>query len=197
MGSADQDRARAAARPDDLIAAVLEDHADIHSLMNEVETTSAGHRQEVFEALVAKLAVHETAEEQVVHPLTRRVADADGVVDQRLEEEDKGKKALAELEKMGTEAPEFRAKFDELRDEVLRHARNEEQQEHPLLDSADEQQLERAAKVFRAAQKIAPTHAHEHAPESAVGNTVIGPFVAVVDRTRDAIHDLMQHDTIV
>ncbi len=189
--------ARAAARPDDLIAAVLEDHAEIHSLMNEVDTTTGEHRQEVFEDLVAKLAVHETAEEQVVHPLTRRVADADGVVDQRLEEEDKGKKALAELEKMGTDTPEFSTKFDELRDEVLRHAQNEEQQEHPLLESADEQQLVRAATVFRAAQKIAPTHAHEHAPESAVGNTVIGPFVAMVDRTRDAIHNLMRHDTIV
>ncbi len=197
MGSADEDRAQAATRPDDLVAAVLEDHADIQSLLNDVDTSTGDSRQEAFEQLVAKLAVHETAEEQVVHPLARRVADADGVVDERIEEEDKGKKALAELEKMGTSAPEFQSKFDQLRVDVLQHAENEEHKEHPLLELADEDRLVKAATAFRAAQRIAPTHAHAHAPTGPIGNTVIGPFVAMVDRTRDAIRDVAERDNMV
>jgi hemerythrin superfamily protein len=197
MGAADQTRARAAEQPNELVAAVLEDHADIQSLMNDVENSVGDRRQENFEQLVAKLAVHETAEEEVVHPLTRKVAGNETVVDQRLDEESKGKKALAELEKMGSGAPEFQAKFDHLRDEVLRHAENEEQKEHPLLASADEDQLARATTLFRGAQKIAPTHAHAHAPTGAVGNAVIGPFVAMVDRTRDAIRDVTKRNNMV
>ena len=34
---------------------------------------------------------------------------------------------------------------------------------------------------------MAPTRPHEAAPESAVGNAVVGPFAALVDRARDAI----------
>jgi hypothetical protein len=30
------------------------------------------------------------------------------------------------------------------------------------------------------------------APESAVGNVIVGPFVAIVDRVRDVIRDAMR-----
>jgi hypothetical protein len=49
--------------------------------------------------------------------------------------------------------------------------------------------------LFRAAQRMAPTRAHGHSPESATGNVVLGPFVAVADRTRDAIRKLMHGPT--
>ena len=198
MGAADETRKRAGARADDLIAAVLEDHATIRSLFDQVETSPGARRQELFERLVAILAVHETAEEQVVHPLGRRAgSDADAVVDALLAEEDAGKEALAEIERAGVEAPDFAARLDLLRADVLGHAQHEEHDEHPLLDGLDEERLIRAARVFRAAQRIAPTHGHAHAPTSAAGNTLVGPFMAMVDRTRDAIHDLLHHDTII
>jgi hypothetical protein len=194
----DDDRERAAKRPNDVIAAVLEDHADIKSMMNDVAVANPnGERQEAFERLVAKLAVHETAEEEVVHPLARSEAHAEAVVEQRLQEEDKGKKALAELEKMGVAAPEFDRTFDQVQSEILAHAEHEEQEELPKLDQmVDQEKLERAASLFRAAQRMAPTHAHAHSPESAVGNMTIGPFVAVADRTRDAIRKMMNRPSM-
>jgi hemerythrin superfamily protein len=173
----------------DIVAAVLEDHDEIKSMLNDVDVSAPGDaRRERFEALVAKLAVHETAEEEVVHPLTRRTGDgADDVVDQRLEEESKGKAALAELEQMGTDSADFEAKFSEVRAEVLAHAEHEQQYELPRLEGLDADRLSRAATLFRTAQRMAPTHAHTHSPESAAGNLLVGPFVAVADRTRDAI----------
>ncbi len=196
MPDPDEIRARAAQRPnDDVIAAVLEDHADILSLMNDVSTATSDRRPQAFECLVGKIAVHETAEEEVVHPLTRHsaVRNADSVVDARLAEESKGKEALSELEKIGTDAPEFQEKFEAVRREVISHAEHEEQEELPKLEEVDRKQLARAAKAFRAAQKLAPTHAHPHTPESATGNLVVGPFVAMADRARDAVRHAM-HD---
>jgi hypothetical protein len=34
---------------------------------------------------------------------------------------------------------------------------------------------------------MAPTHAHPHGPNSAIGNMVVGPFAAMVDKVRDKL----------
>ena len=58
----------------------------------------------------------------------------------------------------------------------------------PLLErTVDEEQLRRMTSALKVAEGVAPTHPHKAAPESAVGNMVVGPFVAIVDRVRDAI----------
>lgn len=171
----------------DLVAVVQADHGEIKSLMQQVATKSSD-RQATFTRLVAKIATHETAEEEVVHPLTRRAQNGSTIVDARLEEESKGKAALAKLEKMGVDDPAFDAEFTKLQSEVLAHAQHEEQEEHPLLrTNFDAAQLQKAATTFRKAESIAPTHAHAHSPESATGNVVGGTFVAIADRVRDAL----------
>jgi hemerythrin superfamily protein len=178
----------AGSRPNDVIAAVLEDHKKIKSLMNQIPHAGA-EKRDLFRELVATLAVHETAEEEIVHPLARRAQNGDEVVQLRLEEEDQGKKALAHLEEIGVDDARFDEEFTKLRAEVLRHAQNEEQQEHPKLEGdIDREQLQRAARLFRQAERMAPTHAHASAPESATGNVLVGTFVAVADRVRDAIN---------
>ena len=172
---------------DDVITLVQEDHRQIKSMMNDLSAAQGDH-DALFEKLIAKLATHETAEEEVVHPLARMTPGGDAVVDELLAEEDKGKKALAELEKMGPNDPGFRAKFEMVRQEILTHAEHEELREHPKLRShVDADKRERAASMFRTAEKIGPTHAHKMAPESATGNIFVGMFVSVADRVRDAI----------
>ncbi|HZR12610.1 MAG TPA: hemerythrin domain-containing protein [Acidimicrobiia bacterium] len=179
----------------DVIDAILEDHAQIKQMMTSVETaTTSDAKEDAFHALVRKLAIHETAEEEVVHPLLRRTEDGRPVTDELLEEEDQGKKALAELESMDVNDSAFGVKFDQLRRDVLHHAEDEEQREHPRLKATvDENRLRDLTKVFRAAEQTAPTHSHKMAPESATGNMVAGPFVAIADRARDAIRSAMDH----
>lgn len=188
----DEDAVKAARRPDDVIAAVLSDHAEIKALFAEVQSAAAGNiKQDAFQRLVNKLAVHETAEEEVVHPLARR-AGADATVDTLLGQESEGKDALSELEKLGVEAPDFDARLEKLRDEVLEHAETEEREEHPKIDQAvGEDELRQLAGAFRAAEATAPTHPHPHGPESATGNLVVGPVVSIMDRARDAIRSAM------
>ena len=90
-----------------------------------------------------------------------------------------------------TLTPEGMAFLDDLRafrGNVEAHADAEETEILPLLEqhrSAAELQMMEAA--FKTAEMIAPTHAHRFAPESAIGNLLLGPAVAVVDRIRDLL----------
>lgn len=183
------DATDAASRPDDVIAAVQADHAEIKELFSQVVSApGVDARRDGFERLVRKLAVHETAEEEVVHPLLYQAPGGEAVAEARVEEESKGKNLLSELEKMGVDDPGFDAGFAQLRTEVLAHAEREEHEEHPMLEQAvDRDKLQQLAGVFRAAESMAPTHPHPKGPDTALGNMVVGPFAAVADRARDAI----------
>src|SRR5947209_6143262 len=101
----------------EVLALVLEDHAHIRVLANDL-WLAQGDREELFGQLIAKLAAHETAEEEVVHPLARRAPGGDAIVDDLLAEESKAKRELAELEKIGVNAPDFKRAFEKLRDDV-------------------------------------------------------------------------------
>lgn len=185
------DAAKTVSRPDNLIAAVLADHAEIEDRFSQVQSASGMEaKQHAFEGLVRKLAVHETAEEEIVHPLLYRAPGGEVVAEARVDEESKSKDLLSELEKVGVDDPQFDARFAQLRSEVLAHAEREEREEHPKLEQAiDGDQLQQLAKVFRAAESIAPTHPHPKGPDTALGNMIVGPFAAVADRARDAIRE--------
>jgi hypothetical protein len=71
-------------------------------------------------------------------------------------------------------------------------ANEEEQDVFPKLRTAvKEDQLRAMATAIRIAEATAPTHPHPHGPNSAVGNLIVGPGVAIMDRTRDALRDAM------
>ena len=70
---------------------------------------------------------------------------------------------------------------------MLAHAESEETQEFARLASAlDQSQLTKMKKAAEVAESIAPTRPHAGV-ESAIGNMIAGPFVAMIDRARDAI----------
>lgn len=90
----------------------------------------ADGRAEPFGRLVRLLAVHETAEEEVVHPYARRqLGDGKEIVDERLREERQAKGLLQQMEAAGTADPDFVANFTGLHNAVLAHARAEERYE--------------------------------------------------------------------
>ncbi|WP_306470619.1 hemerythrin domain-containing protein [Actinomadura litoris] len=147
-----------------------------------------------FQRLVRLLAVHETAEEEIVHPMARRLPGGDGIVDDRLAEEREAKELLAELDGMDTGEPGFLKSIDRLRVDVLTHARAEERYEFDRLkDQFSPAQLKGFAAAVRAAEAIAPTHPHP-GTESATKNMLAGPVVAMADRVRDMINDARDKD---
>ncbi|MFD2767982.1 hemerythrin domain-containing protein [Micromonospora eburnea] len=180
----------AAAQKQDVIDLLLSQHNEIKSLFTRVKAArDSEQKREAFQQLVRLLAVHESAEEQVVHPSARDDA-GDAVVDARLHEEAEAKHVLADLYDLGVDGPGFDAKFAEFERAVLDHATHEEKEEFPALRrNTDANTLRRMAGAVRAAEATAPTRPHSQAGESAAGNMLVGPPVAIFDRMRDAVRD--------
>jgi hemerythrin superfamily protein len=179
------------AQEQDVVDLLLEQHDEIKSLFSQVETAQGDVKRELFEDLVRLLAVHESAEEEVVHPTARRkLDDGEQVVDERLEEEDEAKHALAELYDLGVDHPEFNSKVSTLAQAVTQHAMREESEEFlRLRQTLEPDQLRRMAGALQAAEATAPTRPHPHAGESAAANLLAGPPLAIFDRVRDAVRD--------
>lgn len=179
----------------DVVALLMRQHGEIRNLFDEVETTTGEERKNAFRRLVRMLAVHETAEEEVVHPFARKAfGDAGQVVADRLEEERLAKEQLSALEDMGTEDPAFLPALLELRTDVTEHARAEERYEFAhLRRTAGPDRLVAMAKAVRAAEATAPTHPRPGV-ESGAKNMALGPMAAVMDRTRDAVRKAMGKD---
>ena len=173
---------------DDVVAFLIAQHQQIKDLLEEVAGSTGEARRDAFTALRRLLAVHETAEEEVVHPRARQVLDdGEDVVGARLQEENEAKQTLTELESLDVDSAEFETRFRELQSDVLLHAANEEEQEFGRLAAQlDGDQLERMRRAVEVAEKTAPTRPHPGV-ETAATNMLTGPFAAMLDRARDLL----------
>lgn len=188
MGDATTDRAQAAALDDgDVIKILLEQHAQIRDLCSQVTDSIGTARKEAFDALRALIAVHETAEEMVLRPVTEKVA-LPGVADRRNHEEAEANGVLKMLEGLDTETTDFLTMFRSFVEALDSHAEAEEHDEFPavLATCTAEERRSMGTKV-KAAEAIAPTHPHPSVEPGSMSQKVIGPFAAIVDRAKDAI----------
>jgi hemerythrin superfamily protein len=175
--------------PDEVVAFLKAQHNLIEDMFDQVlYATDPQAREKPFVDLRQLLAVHETAEEMVVHPRVRREVDAiDSIVDARLEEEHEAKELLSRIEKIDITSQQFIDELTKLRDAVLDHAQHEEKYEFPKLqEELDADELKRLTTAVRAAEAIAPTRPHAGV-ESAMLNFAVGPFASMIDRARDLI----------
>jgi len=176
---------------EDVIALLHRQHDEIRQLFGELETATGDQRRDLFRSLVRLLAVHETAEEEVVHPEVRSMRDGRAVVDARIGEEHRAKELLSTLDELGPDNEGFDTLLVQLREDVLAHAEHEEREEFPLLrQKHDVQRLRAMAATVRVAEAIAPTRPHPGV-ESATANLLLGPPVAIMDRARDAIRGIL------
>jgi hemerythrin superfamily protein len=172
----------------DVVDFLVSQHEQIKSMFAETLSAAGKDREKAFVQLRRMLAVHETAEEEIVHPRAKRkLADGAAVVDKRLEEEHEAKRVLQKLEKLDVDSEEFTRQLTELRDDVIDHAEHEEKEEFAKLgEELSNDQLERMGRAAKLAEAIAPTRPHAGV-ESQVANLAAGPFAAMLDRARDAI----------
>ena len=175
--------------PDEVVAFLKAQHNLIEDMFDEVlHASDPQAREKPFQELRQLLAVHETAEEMIVHPRVRREADAgDALVDARLQEEHEAKELLSQIEKLDITSQQFIDDLTTLRAAVLDHAQHEESDEFPVLQrQVDADDLKRMGSAVRAAEAIAPTRPHPGV-ESAKLNLAVGPFASLLDRARDLI----------
>jgi hypothetical protein len=177
----------------DAIDVLLAQHARAEEQFRLVRERTGEARRDAFHELVRLLSVHETIEEEVVHPLARRAIDAGpDVVEARLEEERDAKALLAQLADMDTDDPQFLPRLDAFRAAVLMHATREERYEFPQLRARVPQaELVALVPALRAAEALAPTRPHA-GTESATANLLAGPPLAVLDRVRDLVRGALK-----
>ena len=176
---------------DDVVKFLKDQHNLIKDMFDEVFSASDPKAcDKAFTELRQLLAVHETAEEMVVHPRARHeIADGDEIVDARLQEEHEAKEQLSKLESMDVSSKEFIDELTKFRDAVIDHAEHEENEEfNKLQRKLDPDDLERLAKAVQAAEAIAPTRPHPGV-ESAKANFAVGPFASMLDRARDLLKE--------
>jgi hemerythrin-like domain-containing protein len=165
--------------------ALLADLREAVGIVGELTHDLAGP----FRKLVQLLATHEAAEEIVVYPTLKAGLEEGPLAQECLAEEHEVKQLLAKLEKMAPAFFGFPDVLAEFEDKLLAHAEHEERAVFPILEDrvspAARQQL---ARNFLYAAARAPSHAHAHSPESAVGNVLFGPVLATIDRIHDATH---------
>jgi len=175
--------------PEQVVDFLKAQHDLIEDMFDEVLLASDPQaREKPFIELRQLLAVHETAEEMLVHPRVRRdFATGDEVVDALLQEEHEAKEQLSKIEGLDITSQQFIDELSKLRDAVLNHAENEESNEFPKLQrelSAND--LKWMGTAVRAAEAIAPTRPHAGV-ESAKLNFAVGPFASMLDRARDVL----------
>jgi hemerythrin HHE cation binding domain-containing protein len=185
--------ARAVDQPQgDMIEILLAQHQRIRELFAQVKEAEGERRQRAFDELRALLAVHETAEEMVLRPISSKDAGAE-VADARNEEEREAARTLTVLEMMDVSSAEFDEKFAGFERAVLDHARHEEKDEFPLVRAREDQdKLLAMGRTLRAVERVAPTHPHPSTAGSPVAQWVVGPFASMVDRTLDAFKNAMR-----
>lgn len=172
----------------DVVSFLKEQHQQVKGLFARVLAARGDERRQAFVALRRTLAVHETAEEEIVHPAAKRaIPGGEAIVAARLKEENEAKKVLTELEAIDVDSAEFEAKFRTLQSAVVAHAESEEREEFDRLgEKLEPNRLERMKQAVELAEKVAPTRPHAGV-ESAAANLLAGPFASMIDRTRDAL----------
>lgn len=172
----------------DVVELLLGQHMQIRDLMMEVMAFTGEQRRGAFRELVRLLSVHETAEEEVVHPVARRNTDqGESIVSDRLDEEREAKELLQQLDGMDPDDEQFLPLFLRMRQAVITHAVYEQRYEfNRLRQQSSPRELQAMRALVQAAESTAPTHPHPSV-ESATANLVLGPPTAIIDRTRDAI----------
>jgi Hemerythrin HHE cation binding domain len=172
----------------DVVGFLKNQHQLVKSMFDEVLAAHGEQREKAFYALRRLLAVHETAEEEIVHPAARSALPNGGaIIEERLREENEAKKALAKIEELDVDSVEFEADFRALKASVIAHAESEEAEEFErLAGKLDPKRLERMQKAAEFAESVAPTRPHAGV-ESRAANLLVGPFAAMLDRSRDAL----------
>jgi hypothetical protein len=177
----------------DVVDLLLAQHARIEELFLLVAGSTGETRRDAFDDLARLLAVHETAEEEIVHPLASDHIDGgEALVEDRLAEERQAKEMLAELVEADPDDDGFDTALLLLREAVLTHARYEERLEFTRLRAAlPPAQLRMLAGALRAAEAVAPTRPHP-GTESAMANLALGLPLALIDRVRDLVREAVR-----
>lgn len=99
----------------DVVELLKAQHNQIRQLIDRVRAADGAGKREPFEDLVRLLAVHESAEEEVIHPAARRVYVAEHVVGKLTARRGEGQAGPGRTARARGRAPRLRREVRRLR----------------------------------------------------------------------------------
>jgi hypothetical protein len=179
-------RNRDRGRPDggpDVLELLTAQHARMNRLCGRAAGSAGDEARMAFGELAQLIAVHEIAEEQMIHPLVRRLRPDDHLADRLLDEESRISDALSDAVRAAAHG-HLDDTIGGLRDMVTAHSRREEQDEFPQLRrSVPVQERREMGRAVRAAEAAAAAEAGPRDPALAGPRAV----TQTADRVRDAL----------
>jgi hemerythrin superfamily protein len=119
---------------DDVTSVIAPQHEHITTLLEAVRRQTGHRRAAAFHTLRLTLALHETAEEQAIHPQALRQLGAhDRAASDRIAEEQTAGQTIGSLELVDVDSDQFNVTFGHLATSVTDHAEAEESDEWPAL----------------------------------------------------------------
>jgi hypothetical protein len=173
-------------RPDhgqDVLELLTAHHARMNRLFDRAAGSSGDDARMAFGDLAQLIAVHEIAEELMIHPLIRRLRPDDHLADRLLDEESRISDALSDAVRAAAHG-HLDDTIGGLRDMVTTHSRGEEHDEFPKLRrTVPVQERREMGRAVRAAQAAAAADAGPRDPAWAEPRAV----TQTADRVRDAL----------
>jgi len=121
-------------QPTQISESLKQHHERIKEALPTVLDDTGDARRSAFARVRRMLAAHEALEQEVVHPQAKRDVD-DDAVDARIEEEEEAGDAIAKLEGMDVDSPEFEESYSRFMLDVIAHAEHEEHQEFDMINT--------------------------------------------------------------
>ncbi len=110
----------------DALELLKQDHAKVKKLFEQAEDADEKEQRSIFAQIKTELEIHTQIEESVFYPAMQRYNELKEMVAESLEEHNKVKTLLNEMEGMSG-GEDFEEKLEELIDNVEHHAEDEEE----------------------------------------------------------------------
>lgn len=175
-----------------VLARQRRDHAELDRLMEVyVGSRPSEDRQQTLEDIIQLTFSHAFAEETVLWPTLRRLAEDGEDLTSRVEQEHQEINDLvAAIERTHPADP----RHDELVEQafalIRQDIRDEEDLLLPRLQEAlghDSARLRRLGTTWETVRRTAPTHPHPAVPRRPLGNVLAGVPLSMFDRARDML----------
>ncbi|HJV33636.1 hemerythrin domain-containing protein [Geomonas sp.] len=107
------------------------DHRQAEKLMTQIAEGGQEQRQDLFETLRDALQKHMQMEEKLFYPEVKKISELKDLASDAIEEHEKTKKFLSELENMHITTKEWLKSFTKMQEGVLHHVQDEEKKVFP------------------------------------------------------------------
>ena len=179
-------------RGPDAVELLTVQHERIRELFEEFGTLSSRpskRKDELADLIVTHLVKHAEVEELVFYPAVRSELDGlEDEIDEDLEEHHTAELLLWEIDKADSSHDRFDAKVAVLRELIVHHMDEEEQDLFPRVREAmSEERRRELGAAMEQAHRIAPSRPHPLSPDTPPGNLVAGLPAAALDAVKGTV----------